>query len=488
MPANRLPSVCCAARPTTTAVSAPPSASVCGVRPATRRARHRRRDDGRQPEQEADGPGRGGLQAAEEERAERAADVARELPAHRHERDGGEQPHRAVPLGAEEPSRSVVDLENSDERRQQHERLDPRAADRAPAEVTGERRPRARRGYGRRQLTAPARVSRGSTPCPEQPRHLTWRWSPAWPRSGPPGRAVRAPPGARRSARRRSGRAPSGDRRRAGAAARARPRRPRRASAAMASTSRSCGLVGDRREAAARPGAAGHAGEKKTVPTPGRKRRIPPRPRTPGVDPRVARGGDPAPHLGLVVGTSCAWRRFGAASWPRLRRAPRRRGRAGRGCAASSSSRAAPAASRRARAACARSRAVRACAQRSSAASPPRSPAPAGPPVRPRARPRARRRARRARAHAPRCGRRGRALRGGRRRWMPSGRRRAARRLRALVQRQRTELGDLGADLEHDQAARGRAPTPAAVSCRAARWRAAAARRPAALSRSASAS
>jgi hypothetical protein len=38
MPANRLPSVCCAARPTTTAVNAPPSASVRGPRPAIRSA------------------------------------------------------------------------------------------------------------------------------------------------------------------------------------------------------------------------------------------------------------------------------------------------------------------------------------------------------------------------------------------------------------------------------------------------------------------
>ncbi len=37
-PANRLPSVCWAARPSTTAVKAPPTASVLGARPAIRRA------------------------------------------------------------------------------------------------------------------------------------------------------------------------------------------------------------------------------------------------------------------------------------------------------------------------------------------------------------------------------------------------------------------------------------------------------------------
>jgi hypothetical protein len=37
-PAIRLPSVCCAARPSTTAVIAPPTASVSGCSPATRSA------------------------------------------------------------------------------------------------------------------------------------------------------------------------------------------------------------------------------------------------------------------------------------------------------------------------------------------------------------------------------------------------------------------------------------------------------------------
>ena len=81
VPAKRLPSVCWAARPRITAVNAPPSASVRGSRPATRSATIVASDDEDEPDQEADGARRRRVQAPEEQRPERAPDVARDLPA-----------------------------------------------------------------------------------------------------------------------------------------------------------------------------------------------------------------------------------------------------------------------------------------------------------------------------------------------------------------------------------------------------------------------
>ena len=53
MPAIRLPSVCWAARPKTTAVIAPPTASVARVQPRDPQRDQRRDDEEHQPDQEA---------------------------------------------------------------------------------------------------------------------------------------------------------------------------------------------------------------------------------------------------------------------------------------------------------------------------------------------------------------------------------------------------------------------------------------------------
>ena len=71
VPAIRLPSVCCAARPRITAVNAPPSASVRASMPATRSATISASTTVEQADQEADRAGRGRVQAPEQRRSER---------------------------------------------------------------------------------------------------------------------------------------------------------------------------------------------------------------------------------------------------------------------------------------------------------------------------------------------------------------------------------------------------------------------------------
>ena len=95
MPAIRLPSVCWAARPTTTAVTAPPTASVRGVRPAIRSAisAARTRNDRRirKPTVPAV-PGPCGGRA----RLHQAPEVARERPAEHDQHDRRGDAHGRV--------------------------------------------------------------------------------------------------------------------------------------------------------------------------------------------------------------------------------------------------------------------------------------------------------------------------------------------------------------------------------------------------------
>ena len=96
MPAIRLPSVCWAARPKTTAVTAPPTASVRGVRPGDPERGERREDEERQADEEADRARRAGVDAAEEPRLHPAPEVASERPAEHDQHDRRGDAHGRV--------------------------------------------------------------------------------------------------------------------------------------------------------------------------------------------------------------------------------------------------------------------------------------------------------------------------------------------------------------------------------------------------------
>ena len=101
-PAKRLPSVCCAARPTITAVAA-----AAGTRSWLRHAADAQRDEDRddreeEPQEEADGAGGRGVHPAEERGREDPAEVAREAEADEQQRDGG----AAARIGASMPNSS----------------------------------------------------------------------------------------------------------------------------------------------------------------------------------------------------------------------------------------------------------------------------------------------------------------------------------------------------------------------------------------------
>ena len=122
MPAIRLPSVCCAARPTTTAVIAPPTASCAASSPAKRSATQPRHDQEREPDQEADRPGRRRVHPPEQRGAVKRPEVARERPAeHRPSRS----PRRSGPACPRPKirSRSHVGEEHQREQRHDHEQL-----------------------------------------------------------------------------------------------------------------------------------------------------------------------------------------------------------------------------------------------------------------------------------------------------------------------------------------------------------------------------
>ena len=95
-PAIRLPSVCWAARPKTTAVIAPPTASVRGSSPAMRSAESARDGQERQPDQERHRPRRTRVDPPEQRGLHPAAEVARQRPAEDHEHDRGDDPHGRV--------------------------------------------------------------------------------------------------------------------------------------------------------------------------------------------------------------------------------------------------------------------------------------------------------------------------------------------------------------------------------------------------------
>ena len=89
MPAIRLPSVCWAARPKTTAVMAPPTASVRGSRPAIRSAENPAIARNESRMRKLSGARGAGVDAAEQPRLGPAAEVARQRPAEHHEDDRG---------------------------------------------------------------------------------------------------------------------------------------------------------------------------------------------------------------------------------------------------------------------------------------------------------------------------------------------------------------------------------------------------------------
>ena len=95
-PAITLPSVLCAARPSTTAVSAPPTAIARGFdvhEPQCHDHDHQQRHE---LDEEADGRGGAGVEATEQPRAENAPDVPGEAPADRRQQDRDGDPHGGV--------------------------------------------------------------------------------------------------------------------------------------------------------------------------------------------------------------------------------------------------------------------------------------------------------------------------------------------------------------------------------------------------------
>jgi hypothetical protein len=98
------------------------------------------RHDDREPhkdeaDEEPDGPRRPGVQAPEERRRERAPDIARDLPAQHDEHHRRGDLHRRLVGPAEEVVAIAIDDQDSDQHGHQHQGLDPRALDRAPAQL-----------------------------------------------------------------------------------------------------------------------------------------------------------------------------------------------------------------------------------------------------------------------------------------------------------------------------------------------------------------
>ena len=80
-----------------------------------------REDDREEPDQKAERAGGAGVEALEEDRAERAADVARERPAQDHERDDARDAHRHV--DPEQLHAVVVGDEDRRDERQDQDRF-----------------------------------------------------------------------------------------------------------------------------------------------------------------------------------------------------------------------------------------------------------------------------------------------------------------------------------------------------------------------------
>ena len=87
VPAMRLPIVCWAARPKSTAVSGTTDRERLRLQPGDAECDQDGERDREEANQEAERAGRAGVEALEEDRADGAADVARERPAQDHERD-----------------------------------------------------------------------------------------------------------------------------------------------------------------------------------------------------------------------------------------------------------------------------------------------------------------------------------------------------------------------------------------------------------------
>ena len=123
-PAIRLPSVCWAARPNTTAKIAPDTASVARLEPGDpERDEHRGRQE-RQPDQEADGARRRGIHPPEQPGRERPPDVAREPPAEDEQRDGGEHPDGQIE--PEDLTAVLVREQHAGDQRHHDRELEPR--------------------------------------------------------------------------------------------------------------------------------------------------------------------------------------------------------------------------------------------------------------------------------------------------------------------------------------------------------------------------
>ena len=81
MPANTLPSVCWAARPTITAVKADAASRVSGFEPRDRQREEQDAIARNEADEEAHRPGGGRVHAAEEQRADGAAERPSDRPA-----------------------------------------------------------------------------------------------------------------------------------------------------------------------------------------------------------------------------------------------------------------------------------------------------------------------------------------------------------------------------------------------------------------------
>ena len=136
IPAMRLPSVCCAARPMITAVKAPPHGQRAGLEARDVERGEDDDADEEEPDQEPDRARCRGVHPPEQGRPERLAHVAGGGPAECHEGDDGGDPDRLVE--PEDVLAVVVEDQHAGEQREQHDQLEPRALGGAPRQLARE--------------------------------------------------------------------------------------------------------------------------------------------------------------------------------------------------------------------------------------------------------------------------------------------------------------------------------------------------------------
>ena len=119
MPAIRLPSVCCAARPNTTAGERPAKGKRLGPESRDPQSGNARDQDRQEADQEANGSRGRGIHPTKERRRSGAPDVPRQRPPEDHERQHRRSSDRGVETGAKELLPICVYEEDSSEQQQQ---------------------------------------------------------------------------------------------------------------------------------------------------------------------------------------------------------------------------------------------------------------------------------------------------------------------------------------------------------------------------------